>query len=100
MNDFPRARRAADELLARKVADGSMNQATAGAMAVAFNVTTSTLADLRRSGMSEAAITDAYLDRLAQARRLGDVRSVIAAEFTLAVWGGLQDDLAEHGTRI
>lgn len=97
MNDnLSHARAAAHEFLARKVYEGVMNPATSDAMAArGFASTTSTLADLRKSGMSEADITTAYLDRLAEARRTNDARGVIAAEYTLAVWSGMQDDLAD-----
>lgn len=91
-----RARAAADEFLARKLADGSMSPATAKAMAGrGFTSTARTLTALRRSGVSELAVTTAYMDQIAESRQKNDIRGVTAAEFTLAVWGGLQDDLAE-----
>ena len=90
------ARAAADELLARKVYEGmtpevAMNMATAG-----FTVTTRTLADLRRDGLSEDQITDAFRAKLVQARDAGDVKGETAAEFALAVWSGMQADLAAY----
>ena len=91
------AHRAAEELLARKVADGSMTESTALDMAsVGFTVATRVLADLRRSqGLSERAITDAFQARLDKAEAAHDVRSAISAEFALAVWDGMRRDLAE-----
>lgn len=91
------AHRAAEELLARKVADGSMTESTALDMAsVGFTLTTRILADLRRSqGLSARAITDALRARLDRAEAAHDVRSAISDEFALAVWDGMQRDLAE-----
>lgn len=91
------AHRAAEELLAQKVADGSLTESAALDMAsVGFTVTTRILADLRRrDGLSERAITDAFQARLDKAEAAHDVRNAISAEFALAVWSGMQRDLAE-----
>ncbi|MFD8226892.1 hypothetical protein ACFV16_22275 [Streptomyces massasporeus] len=92
------AHEAADEYLMRKVMDGSMEPGVAKGMATnGFLVTTRILSELRtRDGLSEQAITDAFQSRLDRARTHWDVRSVIAAEFALAVWDGMQRDLAEY----
>lgn len=91
------AHRAAEEMLARKVADDSLTQSAALDMATTgFTVTTRVLADLRRSqGLSERAITESFQARLDKAEAAGDTRSAVAAEFALAVWDGMQRDLAE-----
>ena len=92
------ARAAADELLMRWVADGSMNPGVArGMAATGFTVTTRILADLRaRDGLSEQDIVDAFEARLDKARAEGLERSAVAAEFALAVWDGMRRDLAAY----
>jgi phage-related tail fiber protein len=92
------ARRAADEYLARKVADGEMTSDVAKDMrTVGFTAATRTLSTLRsRNGMGEQAIADAFQKQLDAARAADDTQRVIAAEFTLAVWDGLRADLAEY----
>jgi hypothetical protein len=92
------AHEAADAYLMRKVMDGAMEPDVAKGMATdGFLVATRTLSDLRnRDGLSAQAITDAFQRRLDRAQTARDDRSVIAAEFALAVWGGMQRDLAEY----
>jgi hypothetical protein len=91
------AREAADEFLMRKVADGSMDPRVAKDLALTgFTATTRTLSHMRvKGGMSEADITAAYRGQLNKARRTGDAGHALAAEFTLAVWGGMLADLAD-----
>lgn len=90
------AREAADELLMRKVMDGSMTPDVAKGLATTgFTAATRTLSTLRtRDGLSEQAIADGFQRQLDQAEAAGDVQRAIAAEFTLAVWGGMRADLA------
>jgi hypothetical protein len=90
------AREAADEYLARKVADGTMAPDVAADLAtIGFTVATRTLSYMRtRDGLSEQAITDGFQRQLDTARAAGDVQRVIAAGYTLAIWGGMQRDLA------
>lgn len=91
-----RARKAADELLERMVADGVMTADTAQAMAtVGFLSATRVLSELRMSGVSVECITESFGRQLIQSRASGDQQAVNAAEFTLAVWGGMLADLAE-----
>lgn len=92
------ARRAGDAFLADMLADGHLStEAAAGLATVGFTATTRVLADLRvKDGLGEQAITDAWERRLDKARRAGDARSVIAAGYTLAVWDGMQRDLAAY----
>jgi hypothetical protein len=93
-----RAYEAADEMLARRVADGSLSpEAALDMRALGFTTTTRILSDLRvRDGMSEQAITDAFQARLDKAEDDGDPQRAIAAEFALAVWDGMRRDLANY----
>lgn len=90
------ARKAAEEMLESRVADGSLSPLAAqGMLSASFALATQTIADLRvKEGMSEQAITDAFQARLDKAEDDGDPRRALVAEFTLAVWGGMQADLA------
>lgn len=91
------AREAADGLLLRKVTDGEMTvDAAAGMAATGFTVATRVLADLRRQGVSAERITDSFRRKVEQAKAAGDNRAVLAGEFTLAVWDGMQADLAAY----
>lgn len=91
------AREAGAEYLARRVADKSVTPAAAeGMLSIGFTVTARTLSDLRvKNGMSEQDITDAFRARLESAEADGDPQRAIAAEFALAIWDGMQRDLAE-----
>lgn len=88
---------AADDYLMGKVADGSLSPAVAEGLATAgFTVATRILADLRaRDGLSETAITESFQRRLDEARATGDVQRAVSAEYTLAIWAGMQEDLAD-----
>lgn len=90
------ARRAADELLMRKVFDGTLTaEAADGLATTGFRAATRTLSLLRtRDGVSEQAITDGFQRQLDAAREAGNEQSALAAEYTLAVWGGMRADLA------
>lgn len=91
------AREAAEELLMRKVAEGAIAPDTALDMGTTgFNVTTRVLADLRRQGVSEQCIVESFQRKPEKALEAGDGKRVTAAEFTLAVWDGMQRDLAEY----
>lgn len=92
------ARKAGDDFLAGMLADGRLSvEAASGLATTGFTVTTRILADLRaRDGLSEQAIVDAFERRLDQARRAGDTQRVISAGYTLAVWDGMQRDLAAY----
>ncbi|WP_030248303.1 hypothetical protein [Streptomyces sp. NRRL S-455] len=88
----------ADAYLMRKAMEGSMTPGVAKDMATTgFTAVTRTLSYLRtRDGLSEQAIVDSFQRQLGKAREAGDEQRVIAAEFTLAVWDGMQRDLAEY----
>lgn len=92
------ARKAADDYLMRKAMDGSLAPDVARDMAVVgFTVATRTLSTMRtQDGLSEDAIERGFQRKLNQARAAGDVRRIIAAEYTLAIWGGLRRDLATY----
>jgi hypothetical protein len=91
------AHEAADTYLMRQTLDNGMAPDVAKAMATdGFTVATRTLSELRKQGVGEQSITDAFRRQLDRARETGDVQRVIAAEFTLAVWGGMQRDLAAY----
>jgi hypothetical protein len=88
----------ADAYLMRKVLSGDIEPEVAkGLRTDGFLVATRTLSDLRnRDGLSAQAITDAFQRRLDRAHANHDGRSIVAAEFALAVWDGMQRDLAEY----
>jgi hypothetical protein len=92
------AHEAAEDYLMRKVAAGDVASDVAKDMVTTgFTVATRILSELRtRDGLSEDAITSAFQRRLDRARAVGDHQRVIAAEFTLAVWDGMQRDLAAY----
>jgi hypothetical protein len=93
---LPHARQAADDLLSRLVTDGVMTPRTAAAMRTdGFRVATKNLSELRKSGLHPACVTALYEGQLAAGRAAGNQRCVNSAEFTLAVWDGMQRDLAE-----
>lgn len=92
-----KAREAAEELLMRKVAEGSMAPDIAKHMATTgFTVATRILSGLCRDGVSGQRIVKSFQAKLDQARSAGDTRRVIAAEYTLAIWDGMQRDLAAY----
>lgn len=92
------ARRAGDAFLADMLANDRLSaEAAAGLATAGFTVTTRVLADMRvKDGLGAQAITDAWVRRLDKARRAGDARSVISAGYALAVWDGMQRDLAAY----
>ncbi|WP_086559931.1 hypothetical protein [Streptomyces africanus] len=91
------AHEAAEEYLMRKVAAGDMEPDVAKALATTgFTAATRILSELRKQGVGEQSITESFQRQLDRARADGDVQRVIAAEFTLAVWDGMQRDLAEY----
>jgi hypothetical protein len=92
------AREAADSYLLHKVVDDGMASGVAQNMAtVGFATAARTLSTLRtRDGLSEDAIEQGFRRKLAEARAAGDEQRVIAAEYTLAIWGGLRTDLAAY----
>lgn len=91
------ARQAADDYLMRKVADGSMQPETAAGLAgLGFSATSRILSELRTSGLGEEQITAAYGRQLAEAKADNDGRRIVAAEFSLAIWGGMLADLADY----
>lgn len=91
------AHEAAEELLIRKVAAGDMTPDVAKTMATTgFTSATRILSELRTQGMSEQRITDAFQRQLDAARAAGDVQRIVAAEFSLAIWDGMQRDLAAY----
>ncbi|MGW2213296.1 hypothetical protein, partial [Streptomyces sp. NPDC001781] len=58
---------------------------------------TRTLADMRtRDGLRPEAITEAWERRRDRAAREGDTKGSVAAGYALAVWDGMQRDLAEY----
>ncbi|MER7487974.1 hypothetical protein ABTY20_19110 [Streptomyces sp. NPDC126497] len=96
------ARRAADDYLMRKAMDGVLEPDVAENMAgLGFTVATRTLSTMRtQDGLSEDAIERGFQRKLDAARAAGDTQRVIAAEFTLAVWGGMRRDLAAYLARV
>lgn len=91
------AHEAAEELLIRKVEAGDMTPDVAKDMATTgFTAATRVLSELRTRGMSEQCITESFQRQLDRARVADDVQRVIAAEFSLAVWDGMQRDLAAY----
>lgn len=92
------AREAADGYLLHKAVDDGMAPGVAQNMAtVGFATAARTLSTLRtRDGLSEDAIERGFQRKLDEARAAGDEQRVIAAEFTLAIWGGLRRDLADY----
>ena len=96
-NMLSHAREAADELLARLVADGSVTPGIAESLAAeGFTTVTVSLAGMRASGMSEQDITDLIEDQLRAAHRSGDAQRIVADELMLAVWGGMKRDFAAY----
>lgn len=92
------ARKAADAYLLRKVADGSVRPDVTGSLSsIGFTATTTVLSALLRDGLGDDQITDAYRRQLAAARVDNDVRGIVAAEYSLAIWGGMLADLAAYG---
>lgn len=93
--ELTHARQAADELLLRMVADGSMSPGAAQGMATTgFAAVTRFLAGLHRRRLSAEWITKMLRDQLSEAQADGDRRRINSDEFALAVWGGMQRDLA------
>lgn len=87
----------ADAYLMRKVAAGDMEPDVAKALATTgFIAATRILSELRKQGVGEQSIAESFQRQLDRARRDDDVQRVIAAEFTLAVWDGMQRDLAAY----
>lgn len=92
-----RARAAADAELERMVADGVMTADTAYAMATdGFIAATRVLSELHASGLRGDCITQAFERELHRAQAAGDQRLTNSSEFTLAVWGGMQEDLVAY----
>lgn len=92
-----RARETAEAALERMVSEGAMTAGTAGAMAGAgFLSAVRTLSELYAAGVDKDCITTAFENDLRRAREAGDQQLINAGEFTLAVWGGMQEDLAAH----
>lgn len=92
-----KARQAADNYLMQQVARGRMTPTVAGNLAtLGFTTATSVLSTLRRDGLGEEQISAAYGRQLAKAQAAGDERAVIAAEYALAIWGGMLEDLAVY----
>lgn len=92
-----KAREAADAYLLRKVADGSMQPETAEGLAtIGFTATTRVLSALRMDGLGEEQITAAYQRQLTAAQADNDSRRIVAAEYSLAIWGGMLADLADY----
>lgn len=91
------AHEAAEEYLMSKVVAGDMAPGVAKAMATdGFTAVTRALSELRKEGVSEQCITESFQRQLDRARADGDTQRVISAEFTLAVWDGMQRDLAAY----
>lgn len=92
-----KARQAADDYLMRAVAQGRMtSEAAAGLAGLGFTTATSVLSTLRRDGLGVEQITAAYGRQLTKAQAAGDERAVIAAEYALAIWSGMLEDLAAY----
>lgn len=92
-----RARATADAALDRMVTDGVMPVDTAYAMAgTGFTAVTRVLSELYVSGLSAECITQAFEKNLQRARTDGDQWHINSSEFILAVWDGMQDDLAAY----
>lgn len=89
---------AANRLVMGKIMDGAMSKQDADElMSGGFTLAVRTLADLRtREGLSEQDITDGFERQIAKAKETGDGVALLTAEFTLAVWGGMRDDLADY----
>lgn len=89
---------AANRLVMRRLWDGSLNERDADElMSGGFTLAVRTLADLRtREGLAEQDITDGFERQVAKAKETGDGVALLTAEFTLAVWGGMRDDLADY----
>lgn len=88
---------AAEEYLLRQTLDNGMAPGVAKALATeGFTAATRTLSELRKQGVSEDVITESFQRQLDRARADGDTQRVISAEFTLAVWDGMQRDLAAY----
>lgn len=95
------ARAAADTALDRMVTDGVMPVDTAHAMADAgFVAATRVLSELYASGVSGECITEAFEKELHRAQAAGDQRLINSSEFTLAVWDGMQGDLATYPASV
>lgn len=92
-----KARQASDNYLMRAIAQGRMtSEAAAGLASLGFTTATSVLSTLRRDGLGVEQITAAYGRQLAKAHDADDERAVIAAEYALAIWGGMLEDLAVY----
>lgn len=97
LTNLTQARKAADEILERMVTDGTMTADVARVMATeGFRSAARVLSELRRTGVSAEYITEAFGRQLHRGQEAGDQQAVNAAEFTLAVWGGMLADLAEY----
>lgn len=89
------AQQAGLELLADKVAAGLITESSArDVFAFGFPFVTQQIANWRREGMSEDAITEEFARRSADAKRRGRNLAQAAAEFYAAVWTGMRQDLA------
>lgn len=97
LTNLTQARKAADEILERMVRSRTMTADVAAAMATAgFRSATRVLSELRTSGVSAECITESFARQLRRGQDAGDQQAVNAAEFTLAVWGGMLADLSEY----
>lgn len=91
------AHEAAEEYLTRKVVAGDMALEVADGLATAgFLAATRTLSALRKDGVGADKITAAFERQRARGYADQDTHRIVAAEFTLAVWDGMQRDLAEY----
>lgn len=91
------ARKAADSYLLHKVVDDGMPTDVSQRLATTgFTAATRILSALRKNGVGEDVITDRFQWQRDAARAAGDEQRVIAAEYTLAVWGGMRRDLAAY----
>lgn len=89
------AEKAGTELLADKVAAGLITESSArDILTIGFPFVVRTIANWRREGMSADTITEEFTHRAAKAKRLGRNLAEASAEFYLAVWKGMQEDLA------
>lgn len=92
-----RARAAADAALERMVAGGVMTADTALAMAAdGFAAAVRVLGELHSDGVHAECITAAFGLELLRGQATGNQQLINSSEFTLAVWGGMQEDLAAH----
>lgn len=90
------AREAAAQYLARAMDGGMSAEAALCLGSAGFDVAVRALALMRRDhGVSPEGVVAAYEERRDRAIVDEDVQRRIAAEFTLAVWDGMQRDLAE-----